>query len=221
MRTGASRTDLVVPPLEASPLERITYDIGELITCDLSFDGCGLWSGVGAETRDLYETAVSLGGARVPNAVAWEVSVAEVDGKGLLADTAPSPVILLSGEPSGFRLPFVDQRDEYCVNVVVRDLRSDQELSEEICTSPVEPVEHISADRMKYCLQPPTPELNARWCEAQGLESDCAAMPASTPSGASGGCSIARPNGKTGAPAALLAALALFLVGRRRETRRF
>jgi hypothetical protein len=245
MRTGGNDADLVVPPLAATPFERITYDVGELISCDLSFNGCGQLTGVGAETRDLYETTLTTGGSLVANAVAWEVSVTEVDGKGILTDAAPWPTILLYGEQSAFSLAFADQRDEYCVNVVVRDLRSGEEVSEEHCTSPVEPVEQLSADKMIYCLTPPNPELTARWCAVSPSAasdprcqqigsgsggpdgSTVPAAPAEPPmigrddDSDRGGCSIARPNGKTCAHAALLAALALFLVGRRREIRRF
>jgi hypothetical protein len=63
---------------------------------------------------------------------------------------------------------FADDAVEHCVVVIVKDLRTDEEVrSEQTCGEPAEP-ELMKADHgLRDCWEPPTQEAVPLWCEGR------------------------------------------------------
>lgn len=160
---------LTLPDLKFQDWERLILGTGETRTCMPNSPG---WCGpieYGVEVERLLEAAVQADDiAEPPVASVWEYTLSDVPGKGELA--APmTPVLLISnGEPNlvPFYPKFRGDLEEYCVEVTVRDLRTDETLSEKYCSTPPDSVTEFNADPIKSCDSVP-PEFLSRWCEGR------------------------------------------------------
>jgi hypothetical protein len=237
IHTADASAELSVPSFGSLTWERLTEDFGDTISCERAVPSglCGQLASVGVQTRDLYDTNITAN-VVTPAAVAWEVSIAEIEGKGTFANAEPWPTIVLYAQQLDYALSFAEQRDQYCVSVVMRNLRNDDEQSGEFCSSPPATIGHVSADSISECAHPPSPELTGRWCAANGFDPthpECAPVPAFPKEGTAGsansmppsmsaepssdsGCAIARaPSQQRSLD--LLAVLALAMLRKRRR----
>lgn len=165
---------LTLPDLKFEDWERLTLGTGETRTCLPNSNG---WCGpieYGVELERLMEVAVQAEGVpEPPVASVWEYTLSEVSGKGELA-LPMTPILLVNdGEPNlvPFYPKFRGDLEEYCVEVTVRDLRTDETLSETFCAAPPEAVTEFNADLIKSCDSVP-PEFLSRWCEGRDASFD-------------------------------------------------
>jgi hypothetical protein len=148
--------------------------------------------GVGAEvTCNTFGAACSLPGtAQVPSAeqvlhgayyswaastpvrgfVAWEIEVERKTPPPAEEPLeTPAPTLFL-GSPSerlylGL-LPFASTTRDYCATIKVRDLRSDAQVTTELCSEPGTAKETVRDYNLSQCASPPSEALTEAWCKS-------------------------------------------------------
>jgi hypothetical protein len=176
--------ELALPPIRFHDWKVVMHDTGETRTCSNALTGCGpvAFGGATEEWQESRLAADALPAAPVISA--WEYTATEVPGKGTLVAALANQIALTSSSaPSYVSLDakFRDVLEEYCLLVTMRDLRTDEKLSQEICASPERPLARENRDRVQACTSV-EPEFLTRWCEG----GDPSTRPACPPAGASG-----------------------------------
>jgi hypothetical protein len=163
---------------------------GDLVECtiDLSDGSC---SGLDTDTILVPEREVQHRAndtlwdvPEVAGMVAWE---ARVELSGPLGDGVASDEVAVVGGvdvgpvDTGF-IVFPSDAEEYCVVLVIEDLRTGEEVrSEPACGDPEQATSTVRAHRLDQCIEPPTPASKDLWCESHPDHIAC------LPGGASGG----------------------------------
>ncbi len=187
---------LAAPTLSLGQWSRHTYDVGTTMTCTSS--GLGACSPVyfGATVEETARARLMGSTSSVPIVVAWEISIAEVDGKGTFAQTPPTDFVYdTQPQQISMDLHFSPGAGERCVRVVARDLRTSAvAMSEPSCSTP-DMLSETSDDRIGQCGAAP-PGYEARWCEVSAtLGRPC---PGSGGSGGIGGSGMLGGSGGAG-----------------------
>jgi hypothetical protein len=143
---------------------------------------------------------------------------------------------------------FADETVDHCVVLIVKDLRTGEEVrSEPKCGEPAEPALMRADHDLRLCAEPPTPESVELWCEGRrdppeicdgttsgeggeaggGGDGEIGAgghrdvpKPRGGTSGSDGGCHLARTDGAWGSALLVLAALLSGVARRRRAAAR-
>jgi hypothetical protein len=155
-------------PIESTSLTRFTDDVGELLSCQV-MPNCGPSTfSFGADTETFTSLDVELT-HEMPVAIAWEVTIQGVDGKGTLEAERTSSQLMVRPFDSVDKTwlttaTFSGDFDEYCFDVVLRDLRTEAEAKTRVCRENDADALVSSIDGIATCGAPPTPELAERWC---------------------------------------------------------
>jgi hypothetical protein len=175
--------------------------VGGGVNCVVDFGSCGSGDTVAYVERELlFANWIRWQPPEVTGMVAWE-ALAEVDGpQGVSVAEEPSFVFSTQGEESAGLVVFPRDATEHCAVLVVRDLRSGNELrSERFCAEP-EVGEYAMGDNgLDSCAEPPNEELLEQWCEAVGDEPE-ACQPAAAGASAGGAGSAEAGGGASGEP---------------------
>lgn len=194
---------LVLPPFEFTAWRGLFVDTGPKLTCTPNQPGWCFPIEFGTNAESALEVFVqSMPLPELPVAAFWEYSVREVAGKGALVEPAQRSLRIKhdSGEESvSFRTRFRGELEEYCVEVTVRDLRTDESLSETHCAAPPELVDETNLDAVKGCQSVPH-EYLPRWCHGRDPNLDASCRDPIVGSG--GGAGMAGSGGAAGASGA-------------------
>jgi len=134
--------------------------------------------------------------------VAWSVrleaspSQSDVDLSGAVSNQYVGLASSANGTLGLGRVRFPTPRDQYCVTLVITDLRTRTESRAETCAAAPTPGAADTDTGLASCLQSPSAALTEAWC---ALRSDAASQPACQASGGGGaGGTGANPPGGSG-----------------------
>lgn len=192
---------LPTPSLTPGAWFEVGHGVGELVDCEAN-NSCGDYT-LQVPTREVRLPAVEASWALPDFAgmVAWEVRTEASDPQnGVESSLQHSTVVARRREKTDVvdvgSVVFADDASDYCVVLVVKDLRTgDEARSEPRCDIPSE-AEYERADhKLASCAEPPTPESVPFWCASHQSEVPCKASSAGaggegageTPSGAEAG----------------------------------
>lgn len=117
--------------------------------------------------------------------VGWLYQFEMVPSKGTFVETPPLHAAIAHTNFTA-QLSFSQVLPEYCVRLVGRDLRTDEELSREWCMTPESPIEALNHDGIALCQIAP-PGLEERWCRTKQANGAIPPPECDTFLGASGG----------------------------------
>jgi hypothetical protein len=215
-----AKTPLPVPTAALGSWFDYEHAVGSLVTCETEDGLCGdLGRKVSfpADTKLLVGNVPSWKVPPITGMVAWEVRAEATEpwdsrgwrpeqpwvSRSALVFGAGSEAMTQAGE-----VIFAEDASEYCATIVVRDLRTGQELrSEPACDEPGA-VEWARSDSpLLACTAPPSEELKPRWCMAHPADelcqpSDSEGGEAGQPAGAGNDAAGGVEGGEGGRPAA-------------------
>jgi hypothetical protein len=147
------------------------HGVGPLVTCQTVRGACS-----GPGTAQVPSAEQLLRGAYyswdpaepVRGFVAWEIEVERKTAPAAEeALETPGPTLFL-GAPSARQylglLPFAGTTKDYCATVTVRDLRSDEQVTTELCAEPGKSAETVRDYGLSQCDSPPSEALTEAWC---------------------------------------------------------
>jgi MYXO-CTERM domain-containing protein len=152
----------------------VRHGVGDVGACEAGEGVCGVFE-IDVPTREVKLRGVQVSWAlpEITGMVAWEVraETSELVDRG---DGPEEPPIVVGREVasrptvSAGLVTFAADADDHCVVVIVKDLRTDEEVrSEPSCGKPADP-ELMKADhRLRDCWEPPTQESIPLWCEGR------------------------------------------------------
>jgi hypothetical protein len=117
-------------------------------------------------------------GRTPPIAVAWKHTFETTPETGA-ADPLPYSVFELGPSSATgivLALSFEGQRTEHCIVITARDLRTDLEYSQELCSEPGPTTAISNSDAIAFCRfedLPPGDEYRERWCCAHEPAREC------------------------------------------------
>lgn len=161
----------------------VRHGVGDLVDC-VSWNSCGN-STLQVPTREIRLPGVSVTW-KLPgfsSMVAWEVRAEPSDPQnGVETGFSRSEVVGRKGAKAETvevgPVTFADDASDYCVVVVVKDLRTgDESRSEPVCEAPGD-AEYERADHeLGLCEEPPTPESVPLWCLNHRFDEHCPDYP--------------------------------------------
>lgn len=156
---------------EFSDWQALLADTGPKLTCTPKTPG---WCGpieFGSNVERVLSASVRAETFSRGVPILWEYKLSEVPGKGTLAE--PLGPTYATGEVGelGFHPLFREKLDQYCVEITVRDLRTDETLRDTYCGSPPPAPAEVDGDPIQDCLTVP-PEYLERWCDRRGPSFD-------------------------------------------------
>jgi hypothetical protein len=233
---------LTEPDFQFRAWNHVVVDRGALLEC-----GTGAPHAFGSELAEFDQNLLELPTRMAPIAVAWKYTLEPTPETGP-ADPLPLRFFILgpSSTPVGhLELAFEGPRSEHCIQITARDLRTDLEYSETICSEPGPTTAIDNSDAIAACRfedLPPGDEYRERWCrahddqppECQPIVEGTAGSPGDPDQPPTLGddeekahrtsqaCALTMPPRPTACDAAALWSFALFLVARarRRKTHR-
>ena len=157
-----------------STARRLVDDTGQTVQCMSRSTTCSSILDIGVELHDYVTLSVAVETSKLPAVGAYALSLSEVPGKGSMEPLEES-VDSLERSDVFFRttennptwsagVRFTDEVDEYCVDVTLRNLRTDETYVERACASPDPDAEVQNSDMTKFCAYPPPAEIAERWC---------------------------------------------------------
>jgi hypothetical protein len=154
---------LVLPEFEAISWSEITDDAGSSQLCPGAPSSC-VPSFFGADT--FVGRSLSLSAPPVSEVeVGWLYQFEMVPSKGTFVETPPLHAAIAHTSFTA-QLSFSQVLPEYCVRLVGRDPRTDEELSREWCMTPEPPIEALNHDGIALCQIAP-PGFEERWCRTK------------------------------------------------------
>jgi hypothetical protein len=153
----------------------VITDRGALLEC-----GTGAPHAFGSEVVEFDHNWLEFLSAQMPPiAVAWKYTLETTPETGA-ADPLPLRFFNLgpsySDTVSKVDLSFEGQRSEHCISITARDLRTDLEHSQELCSEPGPTTGTQNSDAIAACRfedLPPGDEYRERWCRAHEQPPEC------------------------------------------------
>lgn len=241
---------LPTPTVTLGPWVDVRHGVGELVDCEED-TSCGRFTlRVPTSEMRLPGVSVSWEPPDFSSMVAWEVRAQTANARDEVTSSLNREALVARKREEGEvielgQVVFADDASEYCVVLIVKDLRTGKETSSQpVCESPREP-EYERADHdLASCDEPPTPESLPLWCAGRpsdelcpdqvgqageggggqagsaqaGQPADVAEPAIATRESPSGGCQLTPGAGSASLATAALGAL-LSLVTRRRRKR--
>jgi len=157
--------------------------------------GCAATPSVQVPGRAVKQTGAELLWQVVPSAsgVAWAVRIEASPSQSTDVDVRQgvNEYLANDAEPSVAlgKVIFPTPADQYCVTLVLEDLRTQQETRAENCVKPQPPAHAETDSKLGLCDQPPTEALTEAWCRLKPAtlgSSLCESLPGDGASGSAG-----------------------------------
>jgi len=195
----AEPTPLPPPSATLGDWIEVRHGVGELVDCQPDTD-CGE-SPIRVPLEEVRRPGVGISWTLPPisGMVAWEVWAEVSDPRDGELPPTPRRRQLLDRQAYGVKtvhdvVTFTDDATEHCAVMVVKDLRTGDELrSEPACDEPGVATVELADHELSSCAEPPTPESTAVWCLERKNDERC-----ENGAGGQAGAATAPEDGMTG-----------------------